>query len=217
MTASLIRISFSRLILPVAQSLAALGQPAQQRRDPPIVPLGSEVIEARDDYPKSDLVRHEDWAAAPGREAVARRPDDIDVARTIGDSFRKDLRSLIDHRIEQTLEDLAIGDRRPTRNAMLSCKLNGERGSGRRRKRRPTLVAVVPFAGLLTVPAGFEQGAAQSAVGGISRTFSRFDPFDDSARADVHARHVQHSARTHRHADPLRALCDAVDLTGVAP
>src|SRR5262249_61043571 len=91
---------------------------------------------------EADRVGPEHRAASIDRPAVAIDPDDIDVAGANGDLLLEDLGAFVDHRIEQALQDLLVGDR-PTRDAHLRGDVDDDLLDVGARRRVALFVALV--------------------------------------------------------------------------
>src|SRR5262249_55728454 len=106
------------LRLLVEEAPALVGELVQKRRGPPEI-TARLLLESQQpiaDRLEADLVGPEHRAATVDGPAIAARPDDGDVARADGLAFLEDLGALVDHRVEQSLADLVVGDR-ATRHA----------------------------------------------------------------------------------------------------
>src|SRR5690606_26378160 len=66
------------------------------------------LADALEQRRQADRLRVEHRTAAIARKAVARRPDDVDVARPQRDAFAEDAEALVHQRIQAALEDLLV-------------------------------------------------------------------------------------------------------------
>src|SRR5215213_4166801 len=101
-----------------SEAASLLGDPPQQRCGLQALLAGArgELLQPLDDPPGADLVGVEHRAAAPGRPAVAVEPDHVDVAGPGSDALVENARALVDHRVDQALDDLLPRDQ-PARHA----------------------------------------------------------------------------------------------------
>ena len=130
-------------------------------------------------------------AAPVDRPAVPVDPHHVDVAATNGDALVEDLRSFVDHRVEQPLQDLLIGDL-----ALFMATVDGELpnhlldlgvgcgGPGLR------VVAVIAHAVLLAAAPAFAHEFAHRRRGALL-----------CFPADVEAGEITHRERAHREAE----------------
>src|SRR5262249_17280072 len=143
------------LRLLVEEAPALVGELVQKRRGPPEI-TARLLLESQQpiaDRLEADLVGPEHRAATVDGPAIAVHPDDVDVARADGLAFLEDLGALVDHRVEQSLADLVVGDR-ATRHAGFLRDFQDDAldlgiGPGRA---IATFVLVEAAAGLLTEP-----------------------------------------------------------------
>src|SRR5690606_485239 len=101
---------FSPRPLPVRDRHPLRHQLLEQRRGLPVhraeaVAVLADALEQRR---QADRLRVEHRTAAIARKAVARRPDDVDVARPQRDAFAEDAEALVHQRIQAALEDLLV-------------------------------------------------------------------------------------------------------------
>src|SRR5262249_4757668 len=140
----------------------------------------------------ADRVGPEHRAASIDRPAVAVDPDDVDVAGADGDLFLEDLGALVDHWIEQPLQDILVGDRPPL-DAHLRGAVDDDLlhvGTGR----RIALLVVFVVAGARLLP---EPSELADAVG---HRRLRAAALAD-APADVEAGEIAHREWPHRKAE----------------
>src|SRR3990172_4907356 len=96
--------------LRVDEALARRRQAVEPRGRRPEIVAGRppELEHPVADRLEADLVGPEHRAAAVDGPAVAVDPDHVDVTRADRDLLLEDLRPLVDHRVEQPLEDLLV-------------------------------------------------------------------------------------------------------------
>src|SRR5436305_673943 len=93
-----------------AERAAFVGELVEQRGRLVALVAGfpRELAQPVADLLQADRVGPMHRAAAPGREAVAIKPDHVDVARARRDALLEDARALVDLRIDQPLNDLFL-------------------------------------------------------------------------------------------------------------
>src|SRR3954468_10562992 len=158
------------------------------------------ALEAINDFGKALGIRPEHWAAAIDGPAVAVDPHHFDIRRALGDPFLKDLRALVDHRIERALDDLFIADLAAL-DAFLLGEILDDLLDHWRRRRPPLLVVIVEARALFLAPS---IDRAQSVA-------DILDPFRVAMPADVDAGEVGHLEWPHGHSE---FYVDAIDLLG---
>src|SRR5439155_16580885 len=149
-----------------------------------------------------DRVGPEHRATSIDRPAIPVHPDHVDVAGADRDLFLEDLGALVDHRIEQPLQDLLVGDR-PARDAQLRRDVDDDLLDVGIRRRVPLLVVLV-VAGARLLP---EAAELADAVGDRRLHAAAFA----DAPADVEAGEIAHREWPHGEADVVE---HTVDLMG---
>src|SRR6476620_10157182 len=109
------------------------------------------AFQAFDDLVRADRIPPEHRPAAIDRPAVTVDPHDIDVGRALGDTFLKDLRALVDHRIKGAFDDLLVADLAAL-NALLPGEVLDDLLDDGRRRRAALLVIIVKARALLLAP-----------------------------------------------------------------
>src|SRR5690606_16191399 len=192
--------------LEILEALAFLGELFKQRRRRPFL-AAERFLEADNvgiDLVEADIVGIARRAAAIDRPAIAIDPDHVDIARPRRDAFFKDLRGLVDHRIDAALEDFLIRNG-TAGDALLLRDLLDNLLDHRIGDRRPAarLVAVIAGIRLLAEAAKLADGVGDRAFHALALA---------DAPAHVIARKVAHGERAHREAEVIEHPIDILDL-----
>src|SRR5690606_13290866 len=192
------------LAIPFGERLTLLDEPHEQRRRLPMHRPEDVSVPAHpfEQLRKADRIGVEHRAAAIAREAVARRPHDVDVARAQRDAFLEDADAFVHQRIETALADLLVAVL-----ALLDAELARPLAQNLDRLRIVVaravagLVAIVALARLLPEAPRL----VEREVGLIIRRVRRIlvGVRLVHVHADVDARHVEDREDAHRHAEIL--------------
>src|SRR5262245_25794210 len=186
------------------EALALVGQAVEQGGGlPHVAVLALPLPHAIADGLEPEGVGPEHGSAPVHGPAVAVHPDDVDVAGPDGQLLLEDLGPLIDHRVEQALEDLLVGDEAPD-DAHVGRDLGDDLfhlGVRLRRAVAP-LVAVVAGPRLLAEATHLAQAISHRRLHALALA---------DAPAHVEAGHVAHGEGAHGKAEVVE---DLVHLLG---
>ncbi|MNY33939.1 hypothetical protein D3C86_1682400 [compost metagenome] len=139
------------------------------------------------------------WAAAPGREAVAVDPHQVDVAAALGDAFVEQLDTLVDQHQQAAVVNFLIADDAAL-DAQFASDLPGQCDHFRVILALTAFVTVIAATGLLAKTAQCVKRIGKLAVAGIvgDDVTARFA----HQETDIDARQIVHGHDPHRQAKP---------------